>query len=170
MKGANRISVSSSNLAPTSPWPQNFRPAVNRQPMFPRDMTRRADSACPPTNYHSEFSRFLQRTCFESKRKHRFSIKIAIVGAIMKPCFRSESAQTNFMGLLLLAKPASNILPWMILPRKFIGRNLEQMQVGGCKCYLCAQLQLGANFALTTKLRARGEPSTNVPAGDDSQS
>ena len=33
----------------------HVRPAVNRQPMFPREMTRRADSACPPTNSHSEF-------------------------------------------------------------------------------------------------------------------
>ena len=53
---------------------------------------------------------------------------------------------------------------------KSVGRNLEQIQVEGCQLYICAQLQLGANFALTAKLQARGEPSTNVPAGDDSQS
>ena len=40
----------------------DFRPAVNRQPMFPREMTRRADSACPPTNSLSEFPHLLQRT------------------------------------------------------------------------------------------------------------
>ena len=90
-----------------------------------------------------------------------------------------------------------------IVPGKLVGRNLEQIQVEGCKCYICARLQLGAsfapaakyyllkysalrsillserhhlceslgaNFALAAKLQARGEPSTNVPAGDDSQS
>ena len=62
----------------------DFRPAVNRQPMFPREMTRRADAACPPTDSHSEFSRLLQRTRSKNKRKHRFSVKIMIFGATMK--------------------------------------------------------------------------------------
>ena len=75
------------------------------------------------------------------------------------------------MGALLLAKPSSNIYYGSyILSGKFVGRNLEQIQVEGCQPYICVQLQLGANFALTAKLQARGEPSTNVPAGDDSQS
>ena len=34
---------------------------------------------------------------------------------------------------------------------KFVGRNLEQIQVEGCKTSVCVQLQLGANFALAAK-------------------
>ena len=34
---------------------------------------------------------------------------------------------------------------------KFVGRNLEQIKVEGCKCYVCVQRQLDANFALTAK-------------------
>ena len=37
-----------------------------------------------------------------------------------------------------------------IAPGKFVGRNLEQIQVEGCQPHICAQLQLGANFALAT--------------------
>ena len=94
--------VSSFTLEPTSPWPRNitlretpalrviytlltpylqrnmpaatknFRPAVNRQPMFPREMTRRADSACPPTNSLSEFPRLLQLTRFKTSENIGF--------------------------------------------------------------------------------------------------
>ena len=39
----------------------------------------------------------------------------------------------------------------LILPWKFVGRNIKQIQVEGCQPYICAQLQLGANFALTAK-------------------
>ena len=48
----------------------NFRPAVNRQPMFPREMTRRADSACLPMDSYSAFSRLLQRTRPKNNQKH----------------------------------------------------------------------------------------------------
>ena len=39
----------------------------------------------------------------------------------------------------------------LLLPGKFVGRNLEQIQVEGCQPHICARLQLGANFALTAK-------------------
>ena len=65
-------------------WQWNFRPAVNRQPMFPREITRRADSACPPKNSRSEISRLLQRTRSKNNGKHRFSMKIMIFGLTMK--------------------------------------------------------------------------------------
>ena len=67
LKGAKRTSVSSFN----------FRPAVNRQPMFPRDMTRRANSACPPTKPHNEFLRLFQRTRSKNKRKIRCEVSSA---------------------------------------------------------------------------------------------
>ena len=38
-----------------------------------------------------------------------------------------------------------------VAPGKFVGRNLEQIQVEGCQPHICVQLQLGANFALTAK-------------------
>ena len=56
----------------------------------------------------------------------------------------------------------------LIAPGKFLERNLEQIQVKVCKTAVCVQLQLGANFALTAKLAARGRPSTMVSAGSDS--
>ena len=46
---------------------KNWKPAVNRQPMFPLEMTRRADSACPPTNSLIGFVRLLQRTRSKNK-------------------------------------------------------------------------------------------------------
>ena len=38
-----------------------------------------------------------------------------------------------------------------IAPGKFVGRNLEQIQVEGCKLSVCVQLHFGANFALIAK-------------------
>ena len=75
-----------------------FKPAVNRQPMFPREMTRRADSACSPSNSRSEFSHALQRTRSKNKRKHRFSVKITIFGATMKTLAPFGKCSNKFCG------------------------------------------------------------------------
>ena len=85
-------------LAPKTYFKKNFRPAVNRQPMFPREMTRRADSACPPTNSHSELSRGLQRTRSKNKRKRRFSMKIVIFGVAMKTLSYLGRCSNKFCG------------------------------------------------------------------------
>ena len=105
----------------------NSKPAVNRQPMFPREMTRRADFACPPANSLNEFQRILQRTRSKNKRKHRFSMKIMIFGATVKNLVAFGKSSNEF----------------------------------------CGTSPSGKTFL---KLQARGEPSTNVPSGDDSQS
>ena len=43
---------------------------------------------------------------------------------------------------------------------KFVERNLEQIQVERCQPYICVQLQLGANFALTAKYYSPREISS----------
>ena len=99
-------------------------------------------------------------------------MKIMIFGATMKTLSALGKCSNKFCGTSPSGKTFLKYLTMdlPIAPGKFVGRNLEQIQVEGCQPHICVQLQLGANFALTAKLQARGEPSTNVPAGDDSQS
>ena len=55
------------------------------------------------------------------------------------------------MGPLLLGKPSSNITLCVFdIHRTFVRRNLKQIQVEGCRPYICAQLYFSVNFALAT--------------------
>ena len=88
---------------------RDFRPAVKRQPMFQREMTRRADSACPPINACNDLQHLPQRTLFENKPKHRFSMNHDF-GHTMKIALPFGNCPNEFCGTSPSGKTFLNYL------------------------------------------------------------
>ena len=124
MKTLTAFGKCSNKFCGTSPSSKTFlkyfRPAVNRQPMFPREMTRRADTACPPKNSLSEFLRLLQRTRSKIKRKYTFSMKIIIFGATMKTLCTFGKNLNKFCGT---SPSGKTFLKYLILDYSYSQEN-----------------------------------------------
>ena len=90
--------VSTSHL--DFPCQDHFRPAVNRQPIFPREMTRRSDSDCPPTISQSEFRASYSVRILKTSDNTGFLWKPWFLVPPWKPWPCSEMSKTDFLELL----------------------------------------------------------------------